>query len=270
MALVLIPELRPWTEQPQEPVGIDDRNRYAQNLTFAWIATHPTFNPLLDQTGFVAAGNTPNVGKYGTSQRFSGNNAGIQYSDSRRVISKSTVSWLAISATASRSQVNIIVAQREAAGGTNGLYVEANSSGTGTASAGSLAMGSFDGAVNWQARADGVIDGKPHVFVGVKSSASAHQIYVDGLPVTTTTTNTGTTNAQPNQRTEIGGLTEQALSAFSHNEDLWLVFIWDGRALTPDEVADLSINPWQLFAPRRILLPFTAANADNLLGQACL
>ena len=42
------------------------------------------------------------------------------------------------------------------------------------------------------------------------------------------------------------------------------------RTLTDQEIASLDDNPWQLFMPRRIIFPFTAANADNLLGQACL
>ena len=43
------------------------------------------------------------------------------------------------------------------------------------------------------------------------------------------------------------------------------VLIWN-RALTPIEVAEVSANPWQLFAPRRIWVPVSAASGAPTLA----
>lgn len=95
-------------------------------------------------------------------------------------------------------------------------------------------------------------------------SGEAPSHWVDGASVAATTTyaggvQSGTLKPAASMRVN--------LATLRLNGAISTALVW-GRALSDNEIAEVSRDPWQLFAPRRILMPTVAASTLPTLSAA--
>ena len=121
---------------------------------------------------------------------------------------------------------------------------------------------SDSGAVQFSTR--GVtLDGSWHLFAGVCASG-VQRMYVDG---TAGAPLTRLFPALPSNTFTLAGLPDS--TAIQYSRDIGLVAVFQS-ALSADEIAELSINPWQLFRadPIRIYsLPTGAISINSILAS---
>lgn len=143
--------------------------------------------------------------------------------------------------------------------GAQEFYFGANFSSPGlAANAGYVSAETNSGGASGVAVA-GVADGKPHAFAYTRGEfaggAATGRLYVDGV---LRGTNTAVSLAQmwaSNSSDYIGGY---AGAGWGVSGNVYLVLGWN-RALSADEIAEVSANPWQLFqAPQRLTLVASA------------
>jgi len=115
------------------------------------------------------------------------------------------------------------------------------------------------------------ITGSNTRFVPIAISATVNSFvnyYADGAFLDSV----ATTNITNNSDTLRVGAEPIASSQWPANYDTPLMCYWT-RALSAAEIATISVNPWQLFAPltRRLWAPAaTVTTSYTLMGQACL
>lgn len=121
---------------------------------------------------------------------------------------------------------------------------------------------SDSGAIQF-ATSDVTLDGSWHLFAGVCESG-VQRVYADGAagaPVTRTSP------ASPSNTFTLAGLPDS--TAIQYSRDIGLVAVFQS-ALSADEIAELSINPWQLFRadPIRIYsLPTGAISINSITAS---
>jgi hypothetical protein len=96
----------------------------------------------------------------------------------------------------------------------------------------------------------GLIDGRYHVFVGVQDGTQT-DCFQDGVRVSNDRGGVGGLSAPWNgdQRLTLGGLADISIDAYALNCTMPLCLVWNGRALSDDEIAAISAAPYQVFAP---------------------
>lgn len=131
------------------------------------------------------------------------------------------------------------------------LQLGANLNGdTGVASAGSLSIEGYNGANQGFARADGVLDGKFHVFVGVYRGPSG-LIYVDGVDKTSASGagtgggGLGDFGLDASSRISVGNESYGTTRTMNASVPFAAAF---NRALSPAEVREVSRNIWSAWA----------------------
>lgn len=112
------------------------------------------------------------------------------------------------------------------------------------------------------------IDGQWHTWV-IARSGGATTLYRDGVPVTLSGTLSGQSILTATETETVGGYSGANYGL--NGRHVGLVAAWR-RALSAGEMAALSVNPWQLFEPRHIWVPVSAAGggdvAVNLTGAS--
>lgn len=99
------------------------------------------------------------------------------------------------------------------------------------------------------------------VLVATVDAAQLASVYVNGKQSGTTATVTGTVQTLASQYVALGNAANIVVNnAFLG--DIYAAFYWS-RALSPAEILELSRNPWQLFEPRRIIVPVAAAGGTT-------
>lgn len=140
-------------------------------------------------------------------------------------------------------------------------YLSFNGTDTDTNSSGRLAFYVNDGAhrgVNTNSTS--VINGNWHMFAVVRRRA-VYEIYVDGLSYAVTTATGGGTASIYNRNCNlhVGGYESTGYGLNGRSLAFAAAY---ARAPSAEEIALLSRNPWQLFAPKRIWVPITAAGSS--------
>ena len=131
-------------------------------------------------------------------------------------------------------------------GGAEELYFIFNSDKTVTASPGdwSVANVTTDGAT-----CIGVVDGNPHVFICTMAGAgTTPNLYVDGVEKGTSKTTMATLFSSP-ARPYIGGFSGVGFGCSGYGIALVVAV---NREWSPEEVKELSLNPWQIFSRQQL------------------
>lgn len=185
------------------------------------------------------------------------NNANVD--GQRSILGANPNSAIVISAPTSIATIKPFFSQRPAAGG--GQYTFAANMDVGfAASAGTLTL-STNGVV--QMTSSAAITGSTAMYGYSLTSSSTGQLYVNGAPVTTSTTNTGyPTITGP----DFNVLSHTSTAAFNDTTTPLLV-LWN-RALTDAEHKSLAANPWQIFLDEdeetEALFPVAAAGGTTV------
>lgn len=244
----------PWAQQPQEAVGIDWANPITRGLCFVAVYSDGSLTNLAaGDRGAYGASAVSGVGAagrtlYATAQPYAASWPGALVTSDGAGTGDYTL--LSFSAPAAEGDISSLISQ---ASGSTQLYLLSNTNTSYGASAGTLTLGEYDGN-NPMFEAPGVVDGGWHVFVGVRSGTTRY-IDCDGVQV-----GTGTGVAAR----------VYASGAFLYSSGIYGYTNWTrphphvmqaawNRALTPAERGDIGRNPWQVFAPRRILVPTSGA-----------
>jgi hypothetical protein len=251
MAIILPTQ---WTQQPQIPVGIAKGHPLAEKLAIVVtsnlaIAREST-KPLVISAGSPSIA----VGRLGIGPTFSG---GTQRFDAGTAAISGATEGFTIEVLCS------ITAAPDLAGMFAGTYSGTPGSARGLISRVQIYYwgggADWNTAVNW--RTDGSVQ---HVFiVSEGGSGSAMRAYRDGVEIANTTT--------PTQIASTGqflvGDTNQGWGATPTGTIAKSAFYT--RALTGSEIAALTANPWQVFAPlpRRIFVQSGGASNDGTLAR---
>ena len=102
-------------------------------------------------------------------------------------------------------------------------------------------------------------DGVPHLAV-MRFQNGVLDSFVDGIPDSSVSGSPAGTSAA--LQVGISGLVRASSGAAYAATNVVLGVFW-GRALTDAEIRQVSADPWQLFAPRQIWIPTTAAASFN-------
>jgi len=257
------PFATPWTRQPQIPVGINRNHPLARGLVLAQTAQPGLFEAV---RGTLSTGNNvgSSAGPYGRQLDF-------LRSSSSGVVTKTTGSW------ANRFSGFVIVRQTDLNVSFSEAFLSCRTAGN---QGWTWSRGfAFGVAPNRQMRLQmthqGVADYPSAVnitgvdneyvslgFTDVVSSTVrlfARGAFIDSLAV-------GSMTSPGSQAVDVGGQGPGASSQY-FNGNLVLAFLWDNRALTDTEHAELARNPWALFAPfpRRLFVEAPAGGATNLV-----
>lgn len=109
---------------------------------------------------------------------------------------------------------------------------------------GSLELNEYDSTSKIIAHSASQVNGTLRTFVAVRNGSAA-QLYVDGVPVTTSVSGGSSAATVTAGNTTVSGINGGTnASTFP----TYLVAVWN-RSLTAAEVAAVTANPWQLFAP---------------------
>jgi len=140
------------------------------------------------------------------------------------------------------------------------VYVGFNANKALTATSGMLMVQTHG---NNGAQAASVIDGEWHVFAVVFPEGSVLPLlYVDGVDVTASSSGSASTYANAAANVYVGGFSSSGFSATGYSIALALGF---NRGIPAEEMAELSRNVWQLFAPQRtpVFFSLPAAGASS-------
>ena len=123
---------------------------------------------------------------------------------------------------------------------------------------------------NWRAAGSGleaisttsnITSGLPVAVAGTYAKTSfVQQVFFAGVAEAS---NTGITEAANSSPLVIGA---RVGNLFEFPGDIYISCFWN-RVLTDQEIAQVSANPWQLFAPRQIWIPASAASALPTLSN---
>lgn len=264
MALILLPSKRVWTEQPPEPVPIDVANPLTQGLIRLLI---PVGGFMVDMLG----GSVTQVGCVPSAC-----SAGRVITNNGESISGGSVApsnYISLPVLSTGAVTNLFGGIRYSTPGASKVAIIFKSGHSTEAGGIEASAGNAFGNANlaYCNQAAGASSGGLWFWDGKKSTGTnpTDETIVNGVPFVGLGSFASSTAGTSNRLLAGGDLSWGASSVYCHDTGVFIFAQWN-RQLTDDESVAVTLNPWQLFAPRRILLPFTAANADNLLGQACL
>jgi hypothetical protein len=225
----------PWTRQPQFVTGIDWQNSLAKGLAFATVGS--TF---VDQVSGAAAVLS------GASNKYAGP-VGMAYrSPTTQIAGRWT---FAVAIPAAFNITALVVTRGFNTGTPNSGVPTINFVATDTALFAQSGNGTiFQSAGNSTANSSLVL-GSTNVVVGVKLGATNYQ-YVNGILKNSAATGNRTVGA-------VNAVNIGRPSGNNVEQQEYYAAFYFTRALSAKEIALLSANPWQLFAPlpRRIWAP---------------
>jgi hypothetical protein len=229
----------PWTRQPQFVTGIDWQNSLAKGLAFATVGS--TF---VDQVSGAAAVLS------GASNKYAGP-VGMAY---RSPTTQTAGRWtFAVAIPAAFNITALVVTRGFNTGTPNSGVPTINFVATDTALFAQSGNGTiFQSAGNSTANSSLVL-GSTNVVVGVKLGATNYQ-YVNGILKNSAATGNRTVGA-------VNAVNIGRPSGNNVEQQEYYAAFYFTRALSAEEIALLSANPWQIFAPRRIIVPVSAAGA---------
>lgn len=150
-------------------------------------------------------------------------------------------------------------------GGLSGVSPEPCFTFNGTATDGNRSGGIafIWGANGVRSTSTSIVDGQFHVFI-VSRNSGVMNMYVDGINIAAAAAGTVSSNINSaNQSLRIGGY---SAGSFGLNRAVIPLVAWWNRGLTAEQSSALSSNVWQLFAPKRIWVPVSAASGPPTLA----
>ena len=247
--------LLPWDTQPQEAVGIDWANPLARNLEFAVVPSLGLRNLVDGFSGFAVSGALDQVvpGVVGMTPAQTASGTMVQptlTSAGHPNAAKSDVSVLSAlvigyQSTTKNNDLRLGRANGSAAPSWSVGYHSGSNNGP-HAIVGTFTRAGFSSG--WT-RID-----KPTAVL-LTADGSTARVYVGGVQVDSGsyTEPTYEYSSFHGRGVFFGGDVNSAATGPS-----FLGLLWANRVLTADEVREVSVNPWQLFAPRQIWVPQSA------------
>lgn len=248
----------PWTEQPQEAVSVDWSNPLARGLR-EWDA--PALRPYLPL-------GTPTLAPTRGGVAFTGGGASARYRNADQP---------SLDVTGARTVLAVFVGvgatdTRAYGIADSGNYIFYLGSSPITAARGRIWFRFPSGDVDIGQTSATVFEANvPHTFVlrQTPGTPASFASFVDGIA---DASGTGTVSGSASGvQVGINGLVRASGGASYNASGVLLGLVWD-RALSDAEIAAVSANPWQLFQPRRIPVPVSAAGGggvtlDTLAGS---
>lgn len=239
----------PWTEQPQTAAGVDWGNPLSQALSFAWNAFAPTIDVVSNSAGTISGGSTTGASTKGIAFSSSaGVSNGINFGSSYKPIKANSTNYTILSLAKpvpNGSGVRQTFWAQGDDGGSPFRQYTLMADGAG-AGVGSIELQQYDGAVIALAYSNTLaVNNQWRAFVGRRSGSTA-DVFVDGKNATISSSGTYGVSVDTTGPTYVSGVSGQSRALVSGNA---LVLVWN-RALSDAEIASVSANPWQLFAPR--------------------
>jgi hypothetical protein len=259
----------PWTQQPQQAVGIDLGNPIARGA-YAWTPHNP--RQLVGARTVQAFGetayNSSPVGDKGVARKWSRSaNAGVDFGTQQIITQNSGVTVLVVAAPTSAATMKVPFSQRVAGGSYTQTDFVFNSSSIDSlgATAGTVVLTTYHSAPGG-VKADSQIDGKTHCWIAGNGSANGY-IYRDGVKQTLSTSTRISTFYNASQKLRVGNMGDDASTTHPCDDPVYLVVVWD-RLLSEAEAKTVSENPWQIFKPipRRIFVPVSAGGGIYTLN----
>ena len=242
---------RQWTRQPSESAKVNWSNPLARGL----VSLLP-----FDRGADAVTGAAFGTSSAGQSLRatpagvgVASNNAGlISYPVSTRSFSTNELTLAFYGSSASNLSFPDFLSV--GAGSTSFVTLERAGTTTSDTEAGLYPINTNTGGLTSSAGAVSLLREVPYVLVGVASAAAnTSQIYSNGKSFGAGLWGGSASATSVQYFSRHGGGDARTL-----NNSFGLLAAGWGRALSPDEVASFSANPWQLFAPRRIWVPQAA------------
>jgi hypothetical protein len=243
---VSIPVRLPWDSQPQEAVGIDWSNPLTKGIV---AAAYPGGGVYTVASGITLGAGTQ--GRHwtltgGTTQAIDvsspGYTAGMEFSGIAVARSRGLGSQAVININFNGTNVPFMLS----------IGITGPVNGAGYFAGGWKTSGFVSDVRN---------DGLWHVIGGAVKSGS-QRYFVDGR-LNSSGTGSGTSATVNSNPISFGCYKNDSASL---NGDLALGVVWADRFLTDAEIAEISANPWQLFAPRSIWVPVSAASGAYTLS----
>ena len=247
---------RPWTSQPQVAERVNRENPFADRLIVASSPGRSGYNAVDGRRLIVTTQTAPSPTLRGIALDQS---AGANAAYFPVVLPAGSTAYTLLTIAANVSEVRSAFALMIGDGVANGsaqIRLGLNTSATGDADAGRIALVEYGGGIykaQLATTAATYVDGNLHVYGAVRNGADV-SMWFDGAKVASNSAASG--SVTPEQRIYVSG-SGHASTASVNKQVLALVWL---RALSATEMAAVSANPWQLFAPlpRRIWAPRAA------------
>lgn len=241
----------PWFSQPSYSSGAE-RNGIAANLCFAW---HAGANKIEQVSGEkCSTDNTSlSISLVGRAITCSASQVNLEWSSQFCTTSDGagtgdfTFIILANPAASGSGAVEHALAQKNDAGGTpfTQAIIGFHADQLASYLSGSATFFTYNGDVT-SAYSAAACDGAWHLWAGVRSG-TVHTLYRDGVALST---NTGTvrtiTQASPSRYVAIGSRGNGSTESYQNSAAMAAMF---NRALSTQELLNLTRNPWQIFQP---------------------
>lgn len=208
----------PWDRQPEGPTPLDTQSELTDGFVLAWSANAPTLNAAKTAGMRRVSGGGPSFSL--SAGGLGANGVGTGHYDAPDV-STGAIGTL------------LFVAQCTDSTGNHVLF-----NGPATSNWFGVSSGSWQGWNQSVSAVGAVLPNKVQTIVYVTGAVS--DIYVDGIKRGTSTAKAMSFSG-PELMTLGGG--------FKFKGNCLLALLWN-RPLSPDEIAQVSSNPWQVYAPR--------------------
>ncbi len=254
------------TRQPSTASGVDWNNPITRGLTF--LTSMATQRDLVTNRIASRSGATPSPTVGGLGIKFSGANARDNYGQTRVIPGGSTTHTVLSAGIFLATGRGHLFSQGLQTGNYPQSTIAYGIDNSGGASAGRITFLEFGGGGSSTASAGantviGHADGKYHVAVGVRNGAAENtRIYVDGVNATESTAGNGNVINASTQTVSIGNDAGYAGTDREAEGGVVAAAVWN-RVLSDAEIYSASLNPWQLFAPRRIWVPVSAGGGTT-------
>lgn len=255
--------------QPQGAVAVDWNSPISRDLTFAWNGSNPIYQSIFQQQGIIKGAGSVRPSVQGIAfASTAGSGNGIDFGSSYKPIKAGstahTILCLANPVAGATGIRQTLWAQGDDGAAPYRQYTlmaDANGAGYGR---GVFQFQHYDGAAVCIANSNAsLVNGKWHVFVGLRDGTSA-KVFLDGKNETNSVLGAFTSSPDTTGPTYISGVSGSSRAMTGGNA---LSFVWN-RALSDAEVAEVSRNPWQLFAPERRVTYFFPASGIPTLSAA--
>jgi hypothetical protein len=232
---------RPWTEQPQDGAGLDYGCGIVSGLGFVLNGA----SPAIATTGQVVtrSGVSTSFGLAGVATK---NAADTGFTAATHAFADNPSQWTGIAVingTALATNVGLISfadsagRRYELRASAAGVYAVTHNS-------------------TYQQSSSAPALKTVNVIIGGYDGTS-YRLYINGEAITMGAG--GAIGAGAASTVRHGHLASSATSTFGYLGLIYLSGLWPGRWLSYAELDALAQNPWQLFAPRRIFIPYAAA-----------
>lgn len=253
MPALILP--RRFYSQPQEVVDVDWRNPVTRGLLWAFNPASGTFYDAVGKINYSPSTITKAVSSIGVADDYS---ARFQPSGIAKLPASGDLSVFVQAAPNSTQQS--LLCQRQ---GNNTNHIEIRS---GSGLVGASTNGAFFKCSSTGQGVNGTLtlDERWHTFAGTLSGSTA-SLYIDGAFTDSTTI---TTPASDIGVLTFGGLSDSTVIPYTGL--MGVVCAWT-RAVSSDEIAALSANPWQLFRAKPRVLYFDVGGGGtthNLAADA--